>query len=83
MPSTCHVNGLHPVSFGNGISISIRPKVRERLLSCRLCVAHPHIVQFKELFLGPTHLAIVMEFAAGGDMFDYVIRHKGSGWILA
>ena len=48
-------------------------------IACRLCVAHPHIVQFRELFLTQSHLAIVMEFAAGGDMFDYVIKHKGSG----
>lgn len=47
--------------------------------ACRLCVAHPHIVQFREIFLSPGHLAIVMEFAAGGDMFDFVIRNKGSG----
>ena len=48
-------------------------------IPCRLCVAHPHIVQFRELFLTDSHLAIVMEFAAGGDMFDYVIKNKGSG----
>lgn len=51
--------------------------VRE-VLNHRLCVAHPNIVQFKEVFLTPQHLAIVMEFAAGGDMFEYVIKHKGS-----
>ncbi len=37
---------------------------------------HPNIVQFREIFLTPVHLAIVMEFAAGGDMFEYVIKHK-------
>ena len=36
-------------------------------------------MQFRELFLNQSHLAIVMEFAAGGDMFDYVIKNKGSG----
>lgn len=48
------------------------------MLNHRLCVAHPNIVQFREVFLTPQHLAIVMEFAAGGDMFEYVIKHKGS-----
>ncbi|KAK2384474.1 serine/threonine-protein kinase SRK2A [Trifolium repens] len=33
---------------------------------------HPNIIQFKEVFLTPTHIAIVMEYAAGGDLFDYV-----------
>lgn len=55
-----------------------RGVVRE-ILNHRLCVAHPNIVQFREVFLTPQHLAIVMEFAAGGDMFEYVIKNKGSG----
>lgn len=29
--------------------------------------------------MGPSHLGIVMEFAAGGDMFDFVIKNKGAG----
>lgn len=52
-----------------------RGVVRE-VLNHRLLVAHPHIVRFREAFLTPRHLAIVMEYAAGGDMFEYVIRHK-------
>ena len=42
-------------------------------------MAHPNIVQFREIFLTHKHLAIVMEYANGGDMFDYVIKNKGSG----
>ncbi|CAN1748312.1 Serine/threonine-protein kinase SAPK3 [Linum perenne] len=30
---------------------------------------HPNIVRFKEVWLTPTHLAIVMEYAAGGELF--------------
>ncbi|CAK7356253.1 unnamed protein product [Dovyalis caffra] len=30
---------------------------------------HPNIVRFKELLLTPSHLAIVMEYAAGGELF--------------
>ncbi|KAJ8555586.1 hypothetical protein K7X08_013082 [Anisodus acutangulus] len=30
---------------------------------------HPNIVRFKEVLLTPTHLAIVMEYAAGGELF--------------
>lgn len=33
---------------------------------------HPNIVQFKEVFLTPTHLAIVMEYAAGGELFERI-----------
>ncbi|KAK9828933.1 hypothetical protein WJX72_002887 [[Myrmecia] bisecta] len=38
---------------------------------------HPHIVQFKEVFLTEQHLAIVMEYAPGGDMFQYVKSKRG------
>lgn len=38
---------------------------------------HPHIVQFKEVFLTKDYLAIVMEYVAGGDMFAYVKRRGG------
>ncbi|PSR93495.1 Serine/threonine-protein kinase [Actinidia chinensis var. chinensis] len=30
---------------------------------------HPNIVRFKEVLLTPTHIAIVMEYAAGGELF--------------
>ncbi|KAG7567355.1 Protein kinase domain [Arabidopsis thaliana x Arabidopsis arenosa] len=33
---------------------------------------HPNIVRFKEVVLTPTHLGIVMEYAAGGEMFERI-----------
>lgn len=33
---------------------------------------HPNIVQFREVMLTPTHLAIVMEYAAGGELFERI-----------
>ncbi|KAJ6939491.1 serine/threonine-protein kinase SAPK2 isoform X2 [Populus alba x Populus x berolinensis] len=33
---------------------------------------HPNIVKFKEVLLTPTHLAIVMEYAAGGELFERI-----------
>jgi len=35
------------------------------------------IIQFREVFLTPDYLAIAMEFAPGGDMFQYVKKKKG------
>ncbi|XP_071725052.1 serine/threonine-protein kinase SRK2I-like [Rutidosis leptorrhynchoides] len=39
---------------------------------------HPNIVRFKEVILTPTHLAIVMEYASGGELFGRICN-AGSG----
>ncbi|KAL5053607.1 hypothetical protein RYX36_034289 [Vicia faba] len=36
---------------------------------------HLNIIQFKEVFLTPRDIAIVMEYAASGDLFDYISSH--------
>ncbi|KAI3803888.1 hypothetical protein L1987_32052 [Smallanthus sonchifolius] len=33
---------------------------------------HPNIIRFREVVLTPTHLAIVMEYAAGGELFERI-----------
>uniref|UniRef100_A0A6N2K7R7 non-specific serine/threonine protein kinase n=2 Tax=Salix viminalis TaxID=40686 RepID=A0A6N2K7R7_SALVM len=35
---------------------------------------HPNIIRFKEVVLTPTHLAIVMEYAAGGELFERICK---------
>ncbi|KAL3338389.1 hypothetical protein AABB24_030508 [Solanum stoloniferum] len=35
---------------------------------------HPNIIRFKEVLLTPTHLGIVMEYAAGGELFDRICQ---------
>jgi len=48
-----------------------------REIECHSNFCHPHVVQFKEVFLTPEHLAIAMEYVPGGDMFQHVKRNKG------
>ncbi|KAI7835522.1 hypothetical protein COHA_010568, partial [Chlorella ohadii] len=50
--------------------------VERELLNHRKLSGHPNIVQFKEAFVTTTHLGIAMEFAGGGDLFDYVVTAK-------
>ncbi|GIL70723.1 hypothetical protein Vretimale_3824 [Volvox reticuliferus] len=52
-------------------------KYVEREIMNHQCLVHPHIVQFREVFLTPSHLSIVMEYAPGGDMFEYVVKKNG------
>lgn len=33
---------------------------------------HPHVIQFKEVFLLPDYICIAMEYAVGGSLFHYV-----------
>ncbi|XP_008794879.1 serine/threonine-protein kinase SAPK3-like [Phoenix dactylifera] len=41
----------------------------QREIINHMSLRHPNIVRFKEVLLTPTHLAIVMEYAAGGELF--------------
>nr|XP_033508175.1 serine/threonine-protein kinase SRK2H [Nicotiana tomentosiformis] len=33
---------------------------------------HPNIIRFKEVLVTPTHLDIVIEYAAGGELFERI-----------
>ncbi|KAI7743430.1 hypothetical protein M8C21_011281 [Ambrosia artemisiifolia] len=46
----------------------IDENVLREIINHRL-LRHPNIIRFKEVLLTPTHLAIVMEYAAGGELF--------------
>lgn len=37
---------------------------------------HPHVVQFREMFLTRDHVCILMEFANGGSLFDMVSQQR-------
>ncbi|XP_030550262.1 serine/threonine-protein kinase SRK2G [Rhodamnia argentea] len=49
----------------------IDENVAREIINHRL-LRHPNIIRFKEVVLTPTHLAIVMEYAAGGEVFDRI-----------
>lgn len=44
----------------------------EREILNHRSLKHPNIIRFKEVLLTETHLAIVMEYAAGGELFDRI-----------
>lgn len=52
------------------------PALQREMLTQRSCLMHPHVIQFKEAILMPSQLGIVMEYAAGGDLREYLERSK-------
>ena len=49
----------------------IDDNVKRELINHRL-LDHPNIIRFVEVLLTPTHLVIVMEYAAGGELFERI-----------
>ena len=54
------------------LPLQIDNNVEREIMNMKM-LRHPHIIQFKEILLTPTHLAIVMEYAAGGELFDHIV----------
>lgn len=44
----------------------------QREITCHRTLEHPNVIDFREVFLTNQHLALVMEYAAGGELFDRV-----------
>ncbi|KAL6179437.1 hypothetical protein ACLB2K_050952 [Fragaria x ananassa] len=57
------------IERGNKIDES----VQEEIMNHR-SLKHLNVVQFKEVLLTPTHLAIVMEYAAGGELYTRICK---------
>lgn len=46
----------------------------EREIINHRALLHPNIIRFREVFLTTTHLGIAMEYAAGGELFDRIVK---------
>ena len=38
-------------------------------------IRHPHIIQLYEIIETPKQLYLIMEFASGGELFDYIVAN--------
>ncbi|DBA77617.1 TPA: hypothetical protein ACH3X1_009416 [Trebouxia sp. C0004] len=54
---------------------SYRTLIRREILH-QSCLEHPFIIPIKEVFLTKEHLAIAMEYAPGGDLYQHMIARK-------
>ncbi|KAK9474337.1 kinase-like domain-containing protein [Dipodascopsis tothii] len=69
-------------STGNTYAIKIIAKRRimtglaiKREVNILMKLNHPSIVKLKELYEDATHIYLVMEYVAGGDLMDYITSH--------
>ena len=62
---------------GEGIDNNV-----EREIVNMRTMRHPNIIRFYEVLLTPTHLCIVMEYAAGGELFEHIVK-KPLSFLLA
>lgn len=44
---------------------------------CMKLVQHPHVVRLYEVIDTQTKLYLILELGDGGDMYDYIMKHKG------
>nr|KAJ0199070.1 hypothetical protein LSAT_V11C600304520 [Lactuca sativa] len=58
-------------SISKEVKRSIDKNVEREIINHR-SLRHPNIVRFKELILTPTHVAIMMEYASEGELFDRI-----------
>lgn len=59
---------------------SMTDKVRKRKLQQEIAifqlVDHPFVVKMHEVVETPEHIAMVMEYASGGELFDFILSRK-------
>ncbi|KAL3651117.1 Serine/threonine-protein kinase sapk10 [Castilleja foliolosa] len=76
---SCGIARLMRDKQGNGLvavkyierGFPIDENVQREIINHR-SLRHPNIIRFKEVILTPTHLAIVMEYASGGELFERI-----------
>ncbi|XP_050945305.1 serine/threonine-protein kinase SRK2B-like isoform X2 [Cucumis melo] len=54
---------------------TIDENVEREIVNHRL-LPHPNVIYFKEVFLTPTHLGLVMEYASGGELFEKIRNQR-------
>jgi serine/threonine-protein kinase SRK2 len=74
------------IKFMQRGSEGMKKYVEYELLNHRT-LRHPHVIQFKEVFLTPEYICIVMEYASGGSLFNHVqkagaLREPTARWFF-
>jgi serine/threonine-protein kinase SRK2 len=69
---------LVPRGWGSDDPLRVKHAARELLLHQALSAGgHPHVLGFREAFLSPTHLAVVVEYVEGGEDLQSFLANTG------
>ena len=58
-----------------GSNPSRLPKIHREIAILRK-LQHPNIVRLHEMVETERHIGIILEYASGGELFDYILRHR-------
>ncbi|GAB4821373.1 hypothetical protein N2152v2_008419 [Parachlorella kessleri] len=74
--------GAEDVATGECVALKCLPRGKDitkytsREVINQLRLKHPHIIAIREVFLSDEHLVLVLDLAAGGDLFRHVCRAR-------
>ncbi|XP_030852246.1 5'-AMP-activated protein kinase catalytic subunit alpha-2 [Strongylocentrotus purpuratus] len=55
-------------------NLDVVSKIKREIQNMKL-FRHPHIVKLYQVISTPTDIFMVMEYVAGGELFDYIVKH--------
>ncbi|XP_072023614.1 5'-AMP-activated protein kinase catalytic subunit alpha-2-like isoform X3 [Amphiura filiformis] len=55
-------------------NLDVVSKIRREIQNLKL-FRHPHIIKLYQVISTPTDIFMVMEYVAGGELFDYIVKH--------
>ena len=77
--------GIHTLT-GEKVAVKILEKERitdasdvervSREIHILKLIRHPNIIQLYEIIETPKKLYLIMEYASGGELFDYIVKHQ-------
>ena len=56
--------------------LGTKEMVQREIDHLRICGAHPHLVRLYDVLEAPTNTCLVMEFASGGELHEYIQKQK-------
>ena len=68
---------MHRVALRNSMRAAAlaAPRVCAKLAILR-GLQHPNIVRLHEMVETERHIGIILEYASGGELFDYILNHR-------